>query len=108
MIVTLTNTSGRVMNDLDVHDGGSGAVGGQRKDPFPYPFGHIGALADTGTKLLPMHPSDWRYKRVPWLTHEPKDEWNTVVKAGLVTLGVAAQSDDTDWSDREEFFVNLV
>jgi hypothetical protein len=55
-----------------------------------------------------MHPSDWRYKRVPWLTHEPKDEWNTLIKADLVTLGIAAQTDDTNRSDREEFYINLV
>jgi hypothetical protein len=108
MIASLTNTSGGDMNGLDVHDGGSGAVGGQRSNPFPYPFGHIGVLADSAVKALPMHPSDWRYKRVPWLTHEPKDEWNTLIKADLVTLGIAAQTDDTNRSDREEFYINLV
>jgi hypothetical protein len=93
------------MNDLDVHDGGSGATGGARKYPLPYPFGHIGALAAAGTKQLPMHPSDWRYKSVPWVPFEPKDQWNGLVAAGKVTLAVAAEANRTD---NEELFIDLI
>jgi len=105
MIVTITNTSGGTLNDLDVHDGGSGAVGGQRKDPLPHPFGHIGALTNTSTSILPMHPSDWRYRRVPWLPMEPREEWNTLVHAGKVTIGLAAQ---TNVRESESLAMNTI
>lgn len=111
MIVTITNVSSPAvtLNALDVNDGGSGAVGGSVKNPLPYPFpGPIGtqtpssqSLAPSGTFSFPMHPRDWRYKRVPWLTFEASDQWNSVVQAGLVTMGVAAE---TGRRDQEELF----
>ena len=105
MIVTLTNTSGGVLNDLDIHDGGSLAVGGQRKDPLPYPFGHIGPLLDTIAKVLPMHTRDWRYKSVPWLPQEPSIEWQQLVQAGTVTMAAATETNATD---EEDIFVDAV
>ncbi len=105
MIATLTNVSGVTINILDTHDGGSGAVGGQRKFPLPYPFGHIGALAASATSILPMHPSDWRYKRVYWLTHEPKDELNAMVHRGQITLSFGAQ---TGLRDQENLAINTL
>lgn len=107
MIVTVTNTSGGDLNKLDEITGGTGtasllAVGGARKDPLPYPFGHIGTLADSAAKVLPMHNRDWRYKSVPWLPQEPSIEWQQLVQAGKVTIGVAAE---TNAVDEEDLFV---
>ena len=107
MLVTVTNTSGFDMNDLDTYTSGSGtatvvAKGGQRKNPLPYPFGHIGKLANAGTKQLPMHPRDWRYKSVPWISMEPGEEWNNLVTAGKVTLTFASQATR---NDQEELFL---
>ena len=105
MLVTITNASSLTLNDLDVHDGGSGAIGGARKRPLPFPFGHIGALAASGTKQLPMHPSDWRYKGSISMPMEPKDEWNQLVQAGTVTIAVAAEADRRD---SEELFIDAI
>jgi hypothetical protein len=110
MLVTVTNTSGRALNGLDTITGGTGpasllAVGGARKDPLPYPFGHIGELAIAAAKVLPMHTRDWRYKSVPWLPQEPSIEWQQLVQAGVVTLGVATE---TDAVDEEDIFVDAV
>ena len=105
MLATLTNVSGSIVNSQDVHDGGSGAVGGQRLIPLPFPFRHIGALADEGVKVLPMNSRDLRYKDVPWLTHEPVDEWNALVHKGIVTLAFASQ---TGVRDQEELAKNTL
>ena len=103
MLVTVTNTSGGTINNLIT--GGSGlssdAVGGSKNKPLPYPFGHIGSLANGGTKQLPMHPADWHYKSVPWLPMEPATEWNQLVQAGVVTLTVA---DQAGVKDSEELY----
>lgn len=110
MLVTVTNTSGRTINKLDTLTGGVGvsallAVGGAKKDPLPYPFGHIGELLAAGTKQLPMHPADWRYKSVPWLPMEPATEWNQLIQGGIVTLATAAEAARRD---AEELFMNAV
>lgn len=107
MLVTVTNVSGSTINNLITGGFGvsSDAVGGSKNMPLPYPFGHIGALAASGTKQLPMHPSDWRHKYVPWTPQEPSTLWNQLVQAGIVTLTVAAQS---GVRDSEEKFLDLV
>jgi hypothetical protein len=110
MLVTVTNTSGGDLNAPDTYTSGSGpsgivATGGNVVDPLPYPFGHIGTLADTATKQLPMHNRDWRYKRVPWLPMEPSKEWQVMVQAGKVTLAVATETDNRD---EEEIFIDAV
>lgn len=101
MLMTVTNTSGRTINDLERYTGGFGpaslyAEGGNRIDPLPYPFAHIGPLADTASFELPMHNRDWRYRSVPWLTMEPSKEWQQLVQASVVTLAVAAETGDRD------------
>ena len=117
MLTTVTNTTNtvglpsRTINALDEYTTlGEGpaktvAVGGARKDALPYPFGHIGALAAAATKQLPMHPRDWRYKSVPWLTHEAGEEWQTMVQRGVVSLAFAAQAGRRD---QEELFIAAV
>lgn len=107
MLVTVTNTSGGTINNLIT--GGAGvsadAVGGSKNKPLPYPFGHIGSLAAAGTKQLPMHPADWRYKAVPGLTFEPATEWNQLVQAGVVTLTIADQTTVAD--SEEKYYIQV-
>ena len=110
MLVTVKNVSGVTMNDLEAITGGTGpsavnAVGGNRLRPLPYPFGHIGALTDTSTKQLPMHPADWTFKIVPSIPMQPREEWNNLVQAGKVTLTVVAQNGRRD---QFELFMNVV
>jgi len=110
MIATVTNTSGVTLNALDTFstDIGQGgpavltASGGARKYPLPYPFGHIGPLAPSGTKALPMHREDFSHKAVPYQPHDPRDEWITLIQRGRVTLAFAAQ---TAVRDPEELFL---
>lgn len=109
MLVTVTNTSGVTMNDLDTISGGSGpsallAVGGAKKLPLPYPFGHIGALANSAGKQLAMHPRDFR-KRREAETFEPGEEWNILVNKGYVTFAIASESTRRD---QEELFITAV
>lgn len=97
MLVTVQNTAGRSINVTETLTGGTGtsalsAVGGNITDPLPYPFRHIGTLADTATKQLPMHDRDWRYKAVPGLPQEPSIEWQQLVQAGIVTLTLGAEA----------------
>jgi hypothetical protein len=118
MLTTVTNTTNtlglpsRTINDLDHYTTlGSGpavtdAVGGARKDPLPYPFGHIGALAAAATKQLPMHPRDWRNRAaIVGSPHDAGEEWQTMVQRGIVSLAFAAQ---TGRRDQEELFVFAV
>ncbi len=110
MLVTVTNTSGGDLNKLDEITGGSGpasllAVGGSRKNPLPYPFGHIGTLGNGANRQLPMHNRDWRYKSVPWLPQEPSTEWQTLVQAGKVTFAVVTETDETNL---EDIFIDAV
>ena len=106
MLVTVTNVATFPINAPIT--GGFGvspdAVGGSKSYPLPFPFGHIGTLAASGTKQLPMHPGDWHHKPVPWLPQAPATEWNQLVQAGIVTLTVAAQ---TGVRDSEENFIHV-
>lgn len=113
MLVTVTNASGAAINGLDsfTTDSGQGgpavltATGGARKRPLPYPFGHIGSLAASGTKQLPMHPRDWRHKPVPYESFDAGEQWQQLVQRGIVTLAYASQ---TRVSDAEELFTTAV
>jgi hypothetical protein len=102
--LTVTNQQATSMNKLDELTGGSGvaallATGGARLDPLPHPFQHVeldenGGAADASTQTV--HPRDMRHKAVPWLTHEPGEEWNMLVQAGKVTLSTAAADGDVE------------
>lgn len=110
MLMTVTNTSGHVLNDFDTYYGYSptplvNAVGGQRKDPLPYPFGHVVLGIGASSLALPVRPRDWTHKRVPWLTLDPGEEWNQVVQAGKVTYILAAE---TPIRDVDEAFFTAV
>ncbi len=105
MLTTVTNTSLVTINTPDVNDGGSGATGGALKFPLPYPFEWIGPLAPAGTKQLPMHVADWRFKRVPWLTFDTSTEWQQLFQAGVVSLAFATETGNLD---QEDLFVHAV
>jgi hypothetical protein len=107
VLVTVTNVSGGVLNALE--QGGTGvsadAVGGNKKNPLPFPFGHIGSMANAATKQLPMHPADWHYKSVPSMPMDPATEWNMMVQAGKVTLTIADQAGVRD--SEEKFAIEV-
>lgn len=110
MLMTVENTSGHDINAPETITGGTGpcalyAVGGNKTYPLPYPFGHIGTLANGATKQLPMHTRDWRYKSVPWLPMEPSREWQQLVQAGIVDLTVGAETGDRD---EENLFIHAI
>ena len=104
--LTVTNQQTTSMNKLDELTGGVGvsallAVGGTRKDPLPHPFQLIeleenGAANSADESTQTVHPRDMRHKQVPWLTHEPGEEWNMLVQAGKVTLSTAAVDGDVE------------
>jgi len=102
MIVTITNTSGRIINDLD---NVNGFIGGVRKDPLPFPFAHIGALAIAGTKALPMHPADLFHKTNPNEPFAAWSEFQTVIKAKLISVVIADQAVMTPYGAFDERFL---
>lgn len=113
MLVTITNTSGGTLNDLDSINLGPGvsggtATGGARLDPLPYPFAHIGALADTNSKQLPMRERDFEHKAVPWLPMTPAQEWQTLIQAGKVTFAIAGETILAATQDAEEDYIGTV
>ena len=111
MVVTVTNTSGGVINDAAVAEDGVSLPGGNhpeeashRNNPLPFPFAHIGSLADTITSVFGMRPSDWdRQTRTEALA--PSVKWSMLVQAGTVTMANAAEASLIDPS--ETFFTDL-
>ena len=103
MVVTVTNTSGATINTLALAEDGV-STGGSRENPLPYPFGHIGDLANAGTSVLPVHSADFRNgagagnaqmgRGLPM-----REGWNLLVQAGTVTFAAAAQADAVDVED---------
>jgi hypothetical protein len=112
MLLTVNNVSGHVLNDFDSYYGFQptplvNAVGGQRKDPLPYPYSHVilAAAGPGATKILPVHPRDFHRKAVPSLPMMPGEEWNQMVQAGKVTYSVASEA---TFSDLDEAFISAV
>jgi hypothetical protein len=110
MLVTITNASASAINGLQQYSSGEGigpaaclAEGGQRSTPLPWPFGHVGEIAASGTKQLPMHPRDFGHRDVmvgsPFTASE---ELQQLVQQGVVTVAVAAE---TGFRDVEEDFL---
>jgi len=105
MLMTVQNISGRTINKLDdtyyfvVGSGGPASLNatsdGHRKDPLPYPFAHIGQLANLATKQLPLHERDMRNKSSQPGPLQASEEWNQLVQAGVVALTLAAQPGTT-------------
>ncbi len=112
MLVTVTNTAGRDINVAQVGEDGIAFSGGEhpeeathRSDPLPYPFSHIGTLADSAALQLPMHPADWRHKSAPSRAQFPWTQWTALVQAGIVTMATAAQTDNTN---QEEEYIDAI
>jgi len=113
MLVTITNTAGRSINVPAVGEDGVALGGGNhpeetthRTDPLPYPFAHIGTLAASATKQLPMQPSDFRYNRgEAVMAKGVQQQWNGLVQRGVVTFAVAAQSTN---QDVESLFIGTI
>lgn len=98
--VTVTNLQASAMNALAEDEGGSGAVGGARVDPLPYPFSHVELEASGGADAatLSVHPRDWRYKgnMAGHGTLEAGEEWNMLVQAGKVSLSFSQADGDVE------------
>ena len=109
-LVTVENQLASAINAPDELTGGVGvaallATGGAKKNPLPYPFQHVELAANgaAGDSLqLPINPADFRHKAVPWLTHEPREEWNMLIAAGVVTMVFVAQTDAVDVEELAE------
>jgi hypothetical protein len=104
MLMSITNLSGRVLNALE--QGGSGvspdAVGGNRKDPLPYPFDKV-VLAIGASKTLPVRLADMRRQLTSFGKEVlPHEEWNRMVQSGLVSVTYAPE---TSSGDQEEQLV---
>ena len=109
-LLTVENQQATSMNKPDELTGGVGvaallATGGAKSDPLPHPFQHVELDENGGTVdsvQLPINPGDFRHKAVPWLTHEPREEWNMLVAAGKITMVYAAQTDAVDQEELAE------
>ena len=98
-LVTVENQLAVPINVPDVLTLEADATGGAKSNPLPFPFQHVELGANGGgsdSLQLPINPGDMRHKAVPWLTHEPREEWNMLVAAGTVTMVFATQSDAVD------------
>lgn len=90
MLVTITNETSGVINNLQEIEG---ATGGQRENALPYPFGHIGELAASASKQLPMHPQDLYYLESRNGSSQNSQEILTqMTQAGTISIAVADQT----------------
>lgn len=110
MLVTITNTTspGRAINKLAPDTvwptGFVAAYGGGRKDALPFPFAHIGELAAGAPKTLPMHPKDLAYKTSFAEPFAAQDDFQTMIKAGIITAGIADQTAMSPYGAFDERF----
>jgi hypothetical protein len=112
MIGTLTNLSAvNTLNALDTQTVGvfgpaqSNAVGGGVKYPLPHPFSRNGSVAPSGTKVLSVHPQDFRWQPTMGSNPEPRDALNGLIQAGVISLSFAAE---TPIRETEEKFASVV
>ena len=108
MMLTVTNTSGVVLNDFDTYYGYAptplvNAVGGQRRNPLPYPISHV-VLAVGAHTHQPVHPRDFNHKAVPSMSMLPSEEFNQLVGAGKITYSIAAET-NLAAADIDEAFI---
>ena len=103
MQVTVTNTSGHIINTPDLRT--EGAVGGAKIDPLPYPFEWVGPVADSGTSVQQMHPWDL-YDDRPRVGQTPHQKFQQLVQDGTITFAVADPASGTVALD--EIFINEV
>jgi hypothetical protein len=114
VIVTVTNLTTRILNrpaasyNFPIAGSTAGVYAvsdGALDDALPYPFTKNGTIAASGTKILPVHPRDWRYKCSPAIPTTSGEDWNNLVQRGVVSISSAAE---TTRRDQEELFLNLV
>lgn len=113
MLVTVTNTSGGNLNAPAAITGGPSGVpwalnatGGSKEKPLPFPFGHIGTLANAGTKQLPMKLKDWDKRGgLNAGSFTAGMQWQDLVQRGFVTLTIA---DETANRSQHELFVTEI
>ncbi len=114
MIVTVTNLTTNILNAFDTYLGYPGvpgipsAVGGSRKYPVPFPFDWLVFQVNPTSGYqysFSMHERDFAHKRVPWLPHEPGEEWNTLIQAGTVSFSTASEATA---QDAEDIFIHSV
>lgn len=97
MLVTVTNTSGRIINKLAPDSanwptGFPAAFGGARTDALPFPFAHIGEMAIAAVKILPMHPKDLAYKTSFAEPFASEDDFQAAIKRGMISAAIADQT----------------
>lgn len=111
MIATVTNlSSSKTLNALDQQIVGLGAAqtiatGGAYKYPLPHPFNRNGSIAPLASKLLSIHPQDFRWMPTMGSNPEPRDALNLMIQAGDISVSLAAE---TPRRDLEEVFANAV
>jgi len=110
MLVTVTNVSGRAINKLAPDSlgwptGFVAATGGSRTDGLPFPFAHIGELAAGAPKTLPMHPKDLAYKTNPNEPFASQDDFQAMIKRGVITAGIADQTAMSPYGAFDERFM---
>jgi hypothetical protein len=111
MLATITNLSAlKTLNALDQQIVGVGAAqtiatGGAYKYPLPHPFNRNGSIAPSGTKVLSIHPQDFRYMPTMGSNPEPRDALNLMIQAGDISVALAAEA---PIRDLEERFANAV
>lgn len=112
ILVTVENLTANILNDLDTIDSGATlgparvqAVGGARKRPIPYPFGHIVLQANgdpADAKTLPVYARDFRYMQPAYGSKLPGEDWDLLVHAGTLSFTVAAT---TSMDNQEDLFL---
>jgi len=110
MLVTVTNTSGRIINRLapDSANWPTGfvvAYGGDRLDALPFPFAHIGEMAIAASKVLPMHPKDLAHKTSFAQPFAAEDDFQAAIKRGMISASIADQALMTPYGAFDERFM---
>jgi len=112
MLVTVTNTSGAILNlpatRANTRDftgiAGYTATGGDLLRELPHPFGLTGEIAVAGNVQRSMHEQDFR--RGQWFdVHDPAQQWDHMIQKGYVTFAIAAE---TDSQDAEDAFIGTI
>jgi len=118
MLVTVENQLSTRINYLEEintaqylpgNPAGLVATGGNVVQPLPFPFDQVGELAANGLAgddvQRAMHPSDFRRQHNLHKPMEPREEWNQIIQAGIVTFVIASE---TGFTDTEETFIAAV
>jgi hypothetical protein len=98
MVTTVTNVSGASINVPEVGEDGVALPGGEhpseadhRSNPLPFPFSHIGTLANAATSILGTRPTDWLRQNVAEAL-SPAVKWSLMVQASIVTMTNAVEA----------------